>query len=356
MTVRIGIVGGLGGVGRRVVSTLQAWGGTTLRVGGRDTCGRLACARLGERIQWRRVDALDAESLHAFCEDCAIVVNCAGPASVIGDTIALAACAAGADYVDASAYTTLGVDPGGQRVLLAAGMYPGLTGLAPRWLARDFDRVESLTAYVGGCDHLSPTAATDYLDSIRTRFGVANTAWAGGRRVAHTCERRETMVPFFTRPVLLQPYLTAEAECLARTLRLSDMRWYSVFDGRHVLGALAQGGAPLTAGTLVRAAEMDLFGREPYQLMLFELTGRRGAAAVARTLMLRARSGADLTGVAAAVAVRNLLEDGQPPGVRTFAEAVDPAAMPLVLSASDVVAQWSVVEEPLTAAAEEGEL
>ncbi|MDF2708687.1 MAG: hypothetical protein K0R62_4339 [Nonomuraea muscovyensis] len=47
-----------------------------------------------------RVDVEDAGALAAFCAGCRIVVNCAGPSSRILDTVARAALAAGAAYVD----------------------------------------------------------------------------------------------------------------------------------------------------------------------------------------------------------------------------------------------------------------
>ncbi|MGW7482853.1 saccharopine dehydrogenase NADP-binding domain-containing protein [Nonomuraea muscovyensis] len=51
-------------------------------------------------VEAMRVDVEDAGALAAFCAGCRIVVNCAGPSSRILDTVARAALAAGAAYVD----------------------------------------------------------------------------------------------------------------------------------------------------------------------------------------------------------------------------------------------------------------
>lgn len=355
---RVGIVGGHGTVGRSVAQQLQVWGRYRLRIGGRNALhGQAFVEELGGHAEWARVEADDPQSLESFCAGCAAVVNCAGPASLIGEKIGRAAFATGAYYIDAGWYASLDLPSVGRTALLAAGMYPGLSGLLPRFLAaQGFDRLTGLTAYVGGCDRLSSIAAIDYLDSLTNGFGEANAAWLGGRRVSQALSGGEpTSVPFFPRPVVLQPYLTSEAEHLAASLGLSELRWYSVFDGQHVVAALPLAGSKRDALSLVKAAQMDLFGRDPYQIMLFEMAGTRGRACVSRTLLLRASGGAELTGIAAAAGVRAALAGEIPGGIHDFADTVNPEFMVDCLRQADAVLALEVFESPL-ATYEEGEI
>jgi hypothetical protein len=354
---RVGIVGGHGAVGRSVARQLQVWRQFRIRIGGRNTLhGRAFVETLRGDAEWVLADVDDARSLESFCAGCDAVVNCAGPASFIGEKIGHAAFAAGAHYVDAGGRAAMDLPPAGRTALLAAGMYPGLSGLLPRFLAaREFDGVSRLTAYIGGCDRLSYIAAIDYLDSLGDRSGEANAAWLGGRRVCRALAREEERsVPFFPRSVVLQPYLTAEAERLAVSLGLSELRWYSVFDGQHVVDALSLAGSRQAAEFLVKATQMDLFGREPYQILLFEMTGTQGDASVRRSLVLKASGGAALTGVAAAAGVRAVLAGEIPDGVQDFADCMNPGIMVEYLRRSDVVLALEVFDD-LLPTPEEGE-
>src|SRR5207302_8403929 len=97
----------------------------------------------------------DPRSLADFCEGCRVVVNCAGPSSVIGDRVARAAFAAGADYVDVAGERALHAQavglPAGRTALPGAGMMPGLSELLPRVLAHDHPRrTAHLRAWCGG--------------------------------------------------------------------------------------------------------------------------------------------------------------------------------------------------------------
>ncbi|MYS56904.1 epimerase, partial [Streptomyces sp. SID6013] len=51
--------------------------------------------------------------------------------------------------------------------VLSAGALPGLSGLLPRWLARQgLDSAATLTAYCGGLETCSPTVAHDLMLSL----------------------------------------------------------------------------------------------------------------------------------------------------------------------------------------------
>ena len=138
MAGTVALLGATGGVGRHALAHLLAWGDDTVRAGTRDPARLVAD---DPRVDVRAVDVTDPASLDAFCAGCHTVVNCAGPAATIGDTVARAAARGGAAYVDAAGddplHAAVSALPGAaDRVaVLSAGLMPGLSGLLPAHLA-----------------------------------------------------------------------------------------------------------------------------------------------------------------------------------------------------------------------------
>ncbi|MGP3963734.1 saccharopine dehydrogenase NADP-binding domain-containing protein [Nonomuraea sp. 3N208] len=349
----IGILGGYGAVGSTTARLLT---GRDVRVGGRDGAAARRFVRdaLGGQGEAWQVDADDAASLARFCRGCRVIVNCAGPSYLLHDRVARAARAAGADYVDAAgnpaAFPELG--PGGTATgngvadgwvaVVEAGMLPGLTGLLPRHLAAlagsDSGPLR-LDVYTGGLDRLTPAAAGDIMLVGQEEQGAALAAWRGGGRVARALTpAHDVELPYFPGPVTAYPYLSAEAERVAGDLGLAEARWYNVITGDRILATAATaassanptGAADLTgAAGLARAAELELAGRTPYYVLLFQLSSPQGT----RTLALRTADSYALTAAVVAHATTAVLEGGIPPGVHHADAVLDPARMPAELDA-----------------------
>jgi hypothetical protein len=280
------------------------------------------------------VDVDDPVALAAFCRGCSVVLNCAGPAFRIGGRVAGAAFDAGADYVDAAGDDDLaarlaGVAP--ERVaVISAGLMPGLTALLPRLLAT-VNQVSSrcLTGYVGGRDRFTWTAAEDYL---RSGFGRAGVGLAGGA-VVDRAVRTDAELPFCAEPGTAVPYLSTELRRVAGTLGVTDVEWYSLFTGPHLRAALRR---PLSAAALVRAADLDTFGHEPYQMIVVEFDA-------ARTVLLRGRGASDLTGAFAALTATAVARGEVPAGVHHAGEVLDPVASARRLGEAPAVTELTVL-------------
>lgn len=340
----VGVLGGSGVVGRAAAGALVDLGVERLRLGGRriDAVAAVADALPTTTAQALAVDLADAESLAAFCAGCTIVLNCAGPSYEVRGRVALAALAAGADYVDVA-----GDDPAheqlrgmdlvalGRSAVLSAGMLPGLSGLLPRWLAgRRPDPGGRLTVWAGGLEQCSRTVATDLVLSLGgagggadgRAFGESGAAWRDGHRASRALTAQTAAeLPFFPTAVTLQPYLSTEAERTAEALGLDALEWYNVFPGsraRTVLAALAGGRArPADAADrLVTAADLDLTGRRPYYRMVFALETSAGAV----TAVLGTGDSYRLTAAVGALAVTATLADKIPAGLHFAAEVLDP--------------------------------
>lgn len=372
----IAVLGGYGAVGAVVARTLdRTLPDAKLRLGGRDAAraSAFAAAELRDATA-TGVDIDDEAALTRFCAGAQVVVNCAGPSYVILDRVARVALAQGCDYVDPGGdepvYRALSEQDLGERAaVLTAGMMPGLTGLLPRWLAtQGFDEVSSLTAHVGTMDRLTPAGAADYLLSLGGAYGEAQAAWRDGARVPRTLTpRTDAEVPHFAGRVDTYPYLSFETERTARALGLARVDWFTVFDGgTHMMKALSRLQGAMTgqadlheaAEELTRAAALDLFGREPYQQMVLELTGRRGSAPLTRTLVMRGNDTYELTGAVTAMAVAALLERRIGPGTHFAAEVLPGQEVVDRLRRLPSVTRLDLLDGPADAAGdvEEGEL
>jgi hypothetical protein len=337
----VGIVGAYGAVGRTVSRLLAQWGKCRLRLGGRnpDAVRRALGNAIGTAADVLAVDLLDDTSLERFCRGCGVVVQCAGPSYVYLDRVARAAFAAGADSVDPGGDLPVharlaDVDFRGNRrtALLTAGMMPGLSGLLMRWLAQaQCGSARRLIGYVGGRGHLTEAGAADYLLSLVDTTHDTLTAWRGGTRLCRAlAPLKDADLPFFPKGVTAVPFLSAEAERVARSLALDDVSWYTVYEGEQMLATLRRMPKSFTdtsalmtaAAELSRAADLDLCGRTPYQQFVLRIDGDLSAGPVGRTLVLRAADAQALTGAVTALAVDALLEGALPPGLHFAADVL----------------------------------
>lgn len=87
-----GIVGGYGATGRAVVAELLKSSDGELLIGGRGPSKlKSFTAGLANRVSAALVDAFDGASLDEFCGRCSVIVNCAGPVTLLQDRVAQAA-------------------------------------------------------------------------------------------------------------------------------------------------------------------------------------------------------------------------------------------------------------------------
>ena len=339
--VAVALIGACGEVGRVAAVQLAMHSGSVLRAGARNlnSAARLIDRIRAPRAQPMRVDLYDEASLQRFCAECTIVVNCAGPSHLVSDRVARAARAAAEHYVDAAAdlelhdrVRALQFDATRRSALIGAGMQPGLSEMLPRIITRDFDPGATLTVHAGGLDHMTDTAAEDYMQLLRSDFGAINTIWLDGRPAALPSGTSRSAPPaFFPAGATAVPFLSHDAARLAKRLCLRSLQWFTVFPGRHMYEALSlaqlRTGSlePAAAGRiLARAAELDLFGHQPCQLFVLELAGSLRGEPRHRMLVCRGHSATELTGLMVARTVLEVLEGTTPTGVGFAADALAP--------------------------------
>ncbi|MBG0816499.1 saccharopine dehydrogenase NADP-binding domain-containing protein [Planomonospora sp. ID82291] len=356
----IGVLGATGAVGRTAAERLAAFGPGGLRLGGRDAARAADLARtLPAPAEAVRVDLTDPDDLARFCAGCTIVVNCAGPTYRVLDTVARAAFAAGADYVDiggelaAKDALSGSAVPGERTAVFSAGVMPGLSGLLPRLLANGRP-LRRLDVYVGGAAVFTPLSAVDALLTRGPRFGVPMAAWREGAATP-LAPLHGVRLPGFPVPVHAWPYLTTEAQALAAACGADEVRCYNVFVSGRIPEALSGAwadvpdvhAAPLEtlrpyATQVVDASRLDNADVGAFYVMLFTARPHRGAPAGPTRMLLTAEDSYALSGVVTALAARAVLAGRIPPGVHLAAEALDPDEAATALRGDPLVTELAL--------------
>lgn len=312
----IAVVGGYGSVGRSTVDHLRAWGLGPVVVAGRDPT----------RVD-HAVDLNDPNSVERLCASVRLVVNCTAAPPATRAALASAAATTGVPYIDPGGDEPVhdllsnpaGIDFAAPAVL-SAGMLPGLTGLLPRCLAAGPSG--RMVGYAGGQDRFSLGGAADYLDVVRGSAGRTFAVWRDGARVTRAgVPAIDGEVPFFTEAASAVPYLSLELERLAGRLGLAELVFYPVFPGarlRETLAAARTG--TVDAEAVVRASELDLFGRSRYQRLVFQ---RRDEPSLP-TVTLTGQGSSELTGATAAMTAMAVLDGAIAPGPHFAADVLDP--------------------------------
>jgi hypothetical protein len=336
-TALIGIIGGYGAVGLSAARCLAAQGRFRLRIGGRRVEAARACAaRLDAPAEAMAVDADDTAGLVRFSRGCRTVLNCSGPAYLLGGRARRAAFAAGADYVDVMDDGSAADPVPGRTAVLSAGLSPGLSGLLPGLLAQGLCGGGEFTGCYAGLGALTRTGAVDYLLSMERGYGIPMAGWRGRVVPAALGVEEHFMVPGVPRPLTAYPFLTEELVGRAHELGLDAARWYNAFDGSALLDVLNRSrGGPATARDLrarakelVRAGALDAAGRTPYHVLWGRLEGSdQEGNPVSRTVLVRGADGSHLTGAVGAFAATAVCDGQLPHGVHRASAVLSPQAV-----------------------------
>ena len=123
-----------------------------------------------ENFKWKRLDINNDDELLDFCSECDVVLNCAGPAYILFEKVALASARAGAVYVDVTDALMFNDEiisrvSGKGKFYIAAGYYPGITGVMLKKVIKQFDKINSLIGYSGGSEVYSVLSCLDIIMS-----------------------------------------------------------------------------------------------------------------------------------------------------------------------------------------------
>lgn len=334
----IGVIGGTGRVGREVVRYLVRETPYRVLMGGRRAPSEDREDPAG-RVDFMTVDLFQEKSLAAFCDACDILVNCAGPSSLVGDRVAMAALEHGAHYVDPGGHNPLyqGLAAHEERLrekglafVLAVGILPGLSEVFPIHEADlHFDAVHDMEYHYIGRDRWTRNSAYDIAWGVgHIGKGEAPVMYEAGRprEVNLLTSGKNVDLPDPVGRQKLFPVFREELRAFVEERGIAGARVYGNNWGRWVgLATIAirlLGGYGnekrlwRSAGLIVRAAERDLRGKRPGFLLHLRMRGTRDGIPRSLVSTLYFEDTYRATGVCAAIAARLVAEGGVPSGRR----------------------------------------
>ncbi|MCR4944513.1 MAG: saccharopine dehydrogenase NADP-binding domain-containing protein [Clostridium sp.] len=220
----IGILGYRGSVGECVLNCLKDKYPIK--------CGqRSEVVKRENGIKYVKLDILNRSELELFCEDCNVVVNCAGPSYYLSKEIAEVTKEKNIGYVDIFGVDILQTlkESKNNTMILGAGSLPGLSGMLLAWIKNKMDdhSIEKMNVYAGGNEEVTTAACVDYLLSIFKGFGKSNVYYYDGEVRKET--RKAIRLPeVFPRNARGFEYLTEEMILSASKNKVKELHWHNV--------------------------------------------------------------------------------------------------------------------------------
>jgi saccharopine dehydrogenase (NAD+, L-lysine-forming) len=343
----IGIVGGYGATGRIVASELRKSCDAEILIGGRHLAsGQAFAAEFDKGISAANLDVFGTDSLDDFCSRCSVIVNCAGPVTVLQDRVAQAAFRKRVHYVDATGMAFVAermrdkskqIADLGLSFVVSAGWMPGISEVvsvyAHSQATRQMDTVDSVAVYCGDSGEWSVNALRDAVGYLR-ELGIRSPGYFHKGKWTLLSRSAALSTTNLGSPVGTRRFgvfFTPEQNQLGSQLNDCDVRAYSYVSGFHtVVASILIASLPLPERFSVRLLR-NVFRRN-HKLpvggfVVARVIGRAQARRVAVTVQAVYEKGRDywVHGMAMATAARMVAQgDGVQRGVHFLADAVNP--------------------------------
>ncbi len=339
--MRIGVFGATGRVGRGALKALSREEFQVTAFCRNSEKATRQPELTSENFRISQMDLSDPDALDEACEECDLLINCAGPASEILDRIAVKCMEKGKTYVDVAGGKMLRekIERNGKAsenccCVLGAGIYPGLTEVFAAAVARKRPSLKELKLYFYGNSPLSETAAYDIVAGMEDSSGGMSYV-KNGEAVKMTGTEKgsgEKQPPFDH--LVTMPVLGEEFREMARKEGIPEAYFYHSFSDNKALMDFVMIKAMQKYKTKEQKSEsakiiQRTFYRpeEPQEVVLLAEYAFEGA----ERGQIRLWSDEDwsmITGYVAGLAATQLLRSKNPPkGVYYLAEVMDAASM-----------------------------
>ncbi|MCG3461025.1 saccharopine dehydrogenase NADP-binding domain-containing protein [Xenorhabdus bovienii] len=303
------VIGGQGAVGRAAVDVLSRLG------------YRVMIAGRTERPEYHdyyQLDLFDRTALAHCCQQADLVLNTAGPASLIEDVIAATALNAGVHYVDVAGdpavekkilqQITARQDKCRSACVLGAGFIPGLAGMLPLYAAEYLQPVSKIRLYTGGIEAFTATSAQDFFASQQPEREQGKTGYilSGGQLIRAGIEKTKS-ISTAERMFDALPYFSFEQERVAQKLSLSHLAAYNLLADRTLLLTAPENQADAIQ-RLITLSQQLVEKEGEQQHLLMEAHGLLAGQPTMLRLQIRFNNSYQLTGSIAALAAHQLLK------------------------------------------------
>lgn len=222
----IAILGGTGKIGRETLNAihlLEPEAEIIIGCRNRPTEGDVSS------YTWKYFDVNDTKSMDTLLEGVSIVINAAGPSSVVSAPVMAATRAKGIPLVDVgdsdchrkyeAEENSLEDKTNNSIIMSGCGSIPGLIGVLPIILSRDFIEISELEVNYRIDEEISMSAATDMAAKMN--------ASSASKINAKTFTKPEN-IPLFGEAVYRYPYHDEECEVVEHTINPLKSRWNMV--------------------------------------------------------------------------------------------------------------------------------
>lgn len=222
----IAILGGTGKIGRETLNAIRLLEPETeIIIGSRNrpTEGDVSS------YTWKYFDVNDTKSMDALLEGVSIVINAAGPSSVVSAPVMAATIARGiplVDVGDSDCYrkyeaeeNSLEDKTNNSIVMSGCGSIPGLIGVLPIILSRDFIEISELEVNYRIDEEISMSAATDMAAKMNA---------SSASKINATTFTKPENISLLGEAVYRYPYHDEECEVVEHTINPLKSRWNMV--------------------------------------------------------------------------------------------------------------------------------
>ncbi|MDO6544750.1 NAD-dependent epimerase/dehydratase family protein [Photobacterium sanguinicancri] len=343
---KIALFGACGEVGQHIDQALTALGYHVTRIGRRVR---------PELTRYVAVDLFDTASVINLCYQHDLIINAAGPASMIRDTIARVAIETHSHYVDVggegNVFEQLQRDMMSREYesccVFGAGFVPGFTSLLAYIAKGKLQEVQSLELFVGGIERFTITSAEDFIASLDGDEALSGSVIKDGgivREATKDCYES----PLGTKTFIALPYLSTEHQRTAQALLIDNYAAFNLIADRQLL-MTAHGEEDQKVPSLVTLSEsmVKQYGTQQYCEM--EARGWIADQPVTLGLQCRFNNGYRLTGLVAAFTAHQLLSekpDSHSHGLFWLSDVIDVDSLISFLRELNLFSHWELSISP----------
>ena len=324
----IGILGGTGEIGKRVVKLLENQYELFVSY-------HSAKPPVTAQNQYIQLDVDISDDLEAFCSQCSIIVNCAGASFVNGEKIARVAAKYHIPVVDPSGESFLEdriADIRNESVyVLSSGFFPGMTGLLMKYLCESLKSVDCIMGLSITNEIPSRSAIKDFILTNTAGFGTALNYYENG-------ELKRDEIPIYriveNKEYTLQNYYTIELQRITQSYKPRRANWYYASFGEEITKlmqeavikySLKQGDEALqqSVDSIIKLFEMTCGSTAAYNYIHIEVTGSNNNQDLIRTADVHSSYSSDISSIIAAYTVKALAEKQPDFGIYYAMDIVD---------------------------------
>lgn len=324
---KIGILGGTGAIGSRTVEILKSWYPLLVSYYSRPKESKRDC-------RYVRVDISNKEEVERFCQECDVVVNCAGASYLNGEKVARIAGRLGKPYIDPSGEAFLETkiaDISKKSIfVLSSGFFPGMSGLLMRHICDSYEQPETILGLCASNEVPSQSAIEDFILTNLSGFGVALHYYENGELKRNNTETVEIICK---KPFCFQNYLTVEAERVASNYSLRQANWYNASFKPEIVRKMQE--AVITAKDntnsyrklvedIISMTKADVGNSKQFTYLRLEGTGICNGKRITKRAEVTSACSSNLSAVVAAYTVVQIVNSRLLPGIYYAMDILNP--------------------------------